>query len=166
MKLKDKFISGDITIGSWITLESPIVAEIMANAGFDWLTVDLEHSSITLKEAENLIRVIALSGVSPLVRLTSIDKNQIKHVLDSGAEGLIIPMVNSYEDALQAVKYSLYPPKGERSFGLSRAHGYGTKFDQHIQENLNETVIVVQIEHINALKDLEKILSIKEIDAS
>ena len=94
MKLKDKFISGDITIGSWITLESPIVAEIMANAGFDWLTVDLEHSSITLKEAENLIRVIALSGVSPLVRLTSIDKNQIKHVLDSGAEGLIIPMVN------------------------------------------------------------------------
>ena len=165
MLLKKKIISGETTIGSWITLGHPAICEIMANAGFDWLTIDLEHSSMTLKDAENLIRVVSLSGTSPLVRLTSINRDQIKRVLDSGAEGLIIPMVNSYEDAIKAVKYSLYPPKGERSFGLARAHGYGVKFREHVDHNLMNTVIIVQIEHIDALKDLKQILSMKEIDA-
>ncbi len=165
MLLKNKFIEGKTTIGSWITLGHPAIAEIMSNVDFDWLTIDLEHSSITLKEAEELIRVISKSKATPLVRLSSIDKDQIKRVLDSGAEGLIVPMVNSFEDASRAVRYSIYPPKGERSFGLARAHGYGTKFKEHVQENLNNTVIIVQIEHIDALKDLKRILSIKEVDA-
>tara|TARA_S200000501_G_scaffold242333_1_gene227034 strand:+ start:122 stop:883 length:762 start_codon:yes stop_codon:yes gene_type:complete len=165
LHLKEKFLSGKTTIGSWMTLGHPAIAEIMSAAGFDWLTIDLEHSSMTLNDAENLIRVVALSGISPLVRLTSINKDQIKRVLDSGAEGLIVPMVNSYEDAVKAIEYSFYPPKGKRSFGLARAHGYGVKFEEHLSNNLNKTAMIVQIEHVDALKDLKRILSIEEIDA-
>jgi len=165
LHLKNKLNSGSTTLGSWITLGHSSIAEIMANSGFDWLAIDLEHTTISLKEAEDLIRIISLSGTTPLVRLTSNNKDQIKRILDSGAEGLIIPMINSYEDAIKAIDYAYYPPKGSRSFGLARAQGYGINFDKHILQNKENTVIVVQIEHIDALKDLKKILSIPEVDA-
>ena len=77
-------------VGSWITLAHPAIAEIMAKAGFDWLAVDMEHSVITIREAEELIRVIDLAGVVPLVRLTSNNTDQIKRVMDAGAYGIIV----------------------------------------------------------------------------
>ena len=82
--LKAQLAANEITLGSWITLAHPAIAEIAAKAGFDWLVVDLEHSVITIQEAENLIRIISMVGVSPLVRLTSNDPNQIKRVMDAG----------------------------------------------------------------------------------
>ena len=90
--LKRRINEGESVIGSWITLAHPSIAEIMARSGFDWLAVDLEHSVITIREAEELIRVIDLCGVSPLVRLTSNDPDQIKRVMDAGAHGVIVPM--------------------------------------------------------------------------
>ena len=107
MRLIDKnkfFYDKKTTIGSWITLANPAIAEIMANTGFDWLVVDLEHSVITIREAEELIRIIDLSGSVPLVRLTSNDPNLIKRVMDAGAYGVIVPMVNSISDAENAVQ--------------------------------------------------------------
>ena len=80
-----------VLVGSWITLAHPAIAEIMAKAGFDWLAVDMEHSVITIREAEELIRVIDLAGVVPLVRLTSNNTDQIKRVMDAGAYGIIVP---------------------------------------------------------------------------
>ena len=88
-----------LTIGSWIQIGHPAVAEIMASAGFDWLAIDLEHSPITLREAEDLIRIIDLKGGSPLVRLSSNNAEQIKRVMDAGAHGVIVPMVRSPEEA-------------------------------------------------------------------
>ena len=84
--LKDMLTNGDLSLGSWITLAHPSIAEIMAKAGFDWLAVDLEHSVITIREAEELIRIIDLAGAVPLVRLTSNDPNQIKRVMDAGSQ--------------------------------------------------------------------------------
>ena len=90
------------TIGSWITLGHPAIAEILSDAGFDWLVIDLEHSVITIREAEDLIRVIDLKGVVPLVRLSSNNSEQIKRVMDAGAHGVIVPMVKSrFEAELQ-----------------------------------------------------------------
>ncbi len=89
--LKYKIRDNCLTLGSWITLYHPGIAEIMAKSGFDWLAVDLEHSVITIKEAEELIRVISMVGISPLVRLTSNDPNQIKRVMDAGSHGVIVP---------------------------------------------------------------------------
>ena len=97
--LKSRLLKYEFTIGSWITIGNQDVAEIMARANFDWLVVDLEHSSISIDMAANLIRVIELSGVTPLVRLTSNDSNQIKRVMDAGAYGIIVPMVNSAKEA-------------------------------------------------------------------
>ncbi|HET6443426.1 MAG TPA: aldolase/citrate lyase family protein, partial [candidate division Zixibacteria bacterium] len=101
--LKHILLSNSLTIGSWITLPHPAIAEIMARAGFDWLVVDLEHSVVTIREAGELIRVIELCGVSPLVRLTSNHPDQIKRVMDAGAHGIVVPMVNASSEAEQAV---------------------------------------------------------------
>jgi 2-keto-3-deoxy-L-rhamnonate aldolase RhmA len=164
LKLKQCLKMNQLTIGSWITLAHPAIAEIMARAGFDWLTIDLEHSAITIREAEELIRVISLSGVPPLVRLTSNDSNQIKRVMDAGAHGVIVPMVNSREDAKKAVQSLYYPPVGQRGVGLARAQGYGTSFSAYQKWLEDEAVIIVMIEHIDAVNNLEEILTVPGID--
>ena len=121
--LKEKLREGRLTVGSWITLGHPSVTEIMAMAGCDWLVVDLEHSTIDIGTAEQLIRTIDLCGVAPLVRLTSNSSDQIKRVMDAGAHGIIVPMVNATEDAESAVAATRYAPLGTRGVGLARAHG-------------------------------------------
>src|SRR3990167_694967 len=103
-------IENTISLGSWITLAHPAIAEIMANAGFEWLVIDLEHSVITIREAEELIRVVDLSGVKPYVRLTANDPKQIKRVMDAGAKGIIVPMVKSRADVEKAANAMFYPP--------------------------------------------------------
>lgn len=165
MFLKRKLSQNEITIGSWITLAHPAIAEIMAKAGFDWLTVDLEHSVITIREAEELIRVIDLCGVVPLVRLSANDPVQIKRVMDAGAHGIIVPMVKTRIEADAAVAAVYYPPKGTtRSVGLARAQGYGTTFQKYREWLENEAIVIVQVEHIDAVNNLEDILKVPGID--
>lgn len=153
-----------LSIGSWITLGHPAVAEIMAEAGFDWLTVDLEHSVITIREAEELIRIIDLKGVIPLVRLSSNDSVQIKRVMDAGAHGVIVPMVCTPQDALDAITAVKYPPIGNRGVGLARAQGYGSRFDDYNQWQSENSIVIVQIEHIDAVNNLDNILSLEGVD--
>jgi 2-dehydro-3-deoxyglucarate aldolase len=164
MRLKQRLGMRQLTIGSWITLAHPAIAEIMARSGFDWLTIDLEHSVITIREAEELIRVIELCGVAPLVRLSSNDPVQIKRVMDAGAHGIIVPMVNSAEEAQRAVDSVRYPPDGKRGVGLARAQGYGSSFEKYKEWVNQESVVIVQIEHIKALENLETILSVEGVD--
>lgn len=152
------------TIGSWITLADPAIAEIMAKAGFDWLAIDLEHSVITIREAGELIRVIDLCGVAPMVRLSSNDPIQIKRVMDAGAHGIIVPMVNSVAEAEWAVAAVHYPPQGKRGVGLARAQGYGNAFDAYRNWLNHEAVVIVQIEHIEAVNNLGAILRVEGVD--
>ena len=162
--LKSALIKDEVTIGSWITIGHPAIAEIMCKAGFDWLVVDLEHSVITVREAEELIRVIDLCGVVPLVRLSANDPVQIKRVMDAGAYGVIVPMVNTASEAEQAVAAVRYPPKGRRGVGLARAQGYGSSFERYREWVNKETVVIVQAEHIQAVENLEAILSVDGVD--
>jgi len=164
MTLKAQIKTGQFTLGSWITLAHPAIAEIMCKAGFDWLAVDLEHSVITIREAEELIRVIDLCGVAPLVRLTSNNADLIKRVMDAGAQGVIVPMVNSEQDAKSAVQAVHYPPTGTRGVGLARAQGYGTKFQEYYDWQQDQAVMVVQIEHIEAVHNIESILAVEGVD--
>lgn len=164
--LKNKLRQNELTIGSWINLAHPAIAEMMSEAGFDWLTIDLEHSTITIREAEDLIRVINLKGVSPLVRLTSNNSDLIKRVMDSGAHGIIVPMVNNDEQAKCAVQSIKYPPQGNRGVGLARAQGYGFAFEEYAESINEKSVVIVQIEHIEAINNLEKILSVEGVDGS
>jgi 2-dehydro-3-deoxyglucarate aldolase len=166
--LKQRLQNKELTIGSWITIGNTTIAEILANAGFDWLVVDLEHTTISLDQAGELIRTISLSGVPSLVRLTNNDANQIKRVMDAGAEGIIVPMVNNEGDAIKAVAATRYPPLGVRGVGLARAQRYGAAFKEYLswqEDKGSGPVVVVQIEHIDAVENLEKILNVDGVDA-
>lgn len=165
-ELKEKLKKNKLTIGSWITICDPSVTEIMARVGFDWLTIDMEHSSITTDQAQKLIRVIELSGVTPLVRVGENNPTIIKRVMDAGAHGVIVPMVNTKEGAVRAVAAVKYPPLGTRGVGLGRAQGYGMAFEAYRKWVPEKSVVIVQIEHIEAVKNLEEILSVEGVDGS
>ncbi len=166
MNLKQALRKRSATIGSWITLGHPAIAEIMAKAGFDWLTIDLEHSAITLDQAQQLIQVIELCGVTPLVRVGENSPYLIKRVMDAGAHGVIVPMVNTAEEAKSAVDAVKYPPVGRRGVGLGRAQGYGFEFERYRDWSREKSVVIVQIEHIDAINNLREILRVDGIDGS
>jgi len=163
--LKERLKSGEVTVGSWITLGHTAIAEMMATSGFDWLVVDMEHSVITLDLAQELIRVIQLCGVTSLVRVGENDPNLIKRVMDAGAGGVIVPMVNTKKDVIDAVNAVKYPPVGTRGVGLARAQGYGLRFDAYKKWVNKESVVIVQIEHIDAVRNLDDILGTDGVDA-
>lgn len=165
VSLKAKLQRRELTVGSWMSLGHPAIAEMFARAGFDWLVIDLEHSTITIREAGELIRVIDLCGVSPLVRLTSNDPDQIKRVMDAGAHGVVVPMVNTPDDAARAVAATRYGPAGRRGVGLARAQRYGPGFRDYLAWQADGPIVVVQIEHIDAVQAIDEILAVPGVDA-
>ena len=164
--IKSKLLNHDIIVGSWITLGHFSIAEIMADAGFDWLCVDLEHSFIDYSELAHLIAVIDRKDCIPFVRVGANNPLIIKRVLDAGARGIILPMINSMKNAKDAVDAVKYPPNGTRGVGLARAQGYGFNFDGYAETVNYETIIIAQIEHIEAVNNLEEILRIEDVDAT
>jgi len=164
MKLKQKLKQNTLSIGSWITIGHQSVVEIMTTAGFDWLTLDLEHSVIELSQAQDLIAHIKHNGCQALVRVSKNEEVIIKRIMDAGADGVIVPMINSAEDARQAVNFVKYPPVGKRGVGLARAQKYGTGFDDYKKWLNDESVVIAQIEHIQAVENIEAILDVKDID--
>lgn len=152
------------SFGSWITIPHASVAELLVRAGFDWLTVDLEHSATTLESAAELIRTIDLAGVTPLVRVGNHDSNVIKRVMDAGAHGIIASTVNTPEQATAIVAAVKYPPVGARGVGLSRAQGYADEFEEHYRWLNEESIVFVQIEHIEAVRNIDAILGVPGVD--
>src|SRR3990167_5457072 len=153
-----------VTIGSWITIGNPAIAEIMARSRFDWLTIDMEHSAITLSEAQQLIQVIDANNVIPFVRVGENSPILIKRVMDAGAHGVIVPMVNTREEAIKAVESAKYPPFGKRGVGLGRAQGYGNSFETYKEWVKTDSIVIIQIEHILGVENLESILTVDGID--
>jgi len=163
--LKQRLAGNELTIGSWVTLGHPSIAEIMAGAGFDWHVIDAEHSVIELAEIQVLIQVIGACDCPAIVRLTSNDSNQIKRVMDAGANGIMVPFILSAADAEAAVQATYYPPRGKRGVGLARAQGYGARFAAYRQWLDSEAVVIAMIEHIDAVRNIESILAVDGIDA-
>ena len=162
--VKQNLSEGKITLGSWISLAHTSIAEIMARSGFEWLAIDMEHSVIGIHDIEPLVQTIEASGCVPLVRLWSNDPVLAKRVLDAGAYGVIVPMVNSREDAEKAVKSVKYPPDGERGVGLYRAQGFGVKFEEYKNSANQQTLVIIQIEHRKAVENIEEIVSVPDVD--
>jgi 2-dehydro-3-deoxyglucarate aldolase len=162
--LKRKLLENRLTVGSWVTIGHPSVVEVMARAGFDWLTVDLEHSVIDLQTTQVLVATIQAQGLVPLVRVTENDPKLIQRVMDTGAMGVIVPMVNSKTDAELAVAAVRYPPAGRRGVGLARAQGYGLAFESYAAQINHESVVIAQIEHIDGVTNVEEILAVEGID--
>ena len=150
-------------LGTIISIPSPEIAEIFADIGFDWLFIDLEHSSMGPYDALTLLQAVA-GRVDCILRVPLNDEIWIKKVLDTGATGVMIPQVNTLEDAQRAVRYCKYPPQGVRSVGIARAHGYGVHFQEYIERANLDTVVIIQIEHIQAVENIETILKAEGID--
>jgi len=163
--LKQRIIDKELTIGSWLSLADTDVAEMMAESGFDWLVIDREHSSIGLREMSRLIQIIDLAGSVPLVRVGVNDPLHIKQALDSGAKGIVVPMVNSVDMAKAAVQAAHYPPKGTRGVGLYRAQGYANSFDSYMKDVANDIIVIVQIEHYSAVDNIREIMNVDGVDA-
>ena len=164
--LRKRIKAGELTLGSWITIGHPNVAEILANAGFDWLVIDIEHNPIDISVVQTLITTIQSKGVAAFVRVSKNEEVVIKHVLDAGADGIIVPMVCSKADAVQAVDYAKYPPIGKRGVGLARAQQYGNGFEAYKEWVAEDLVVIAQIEHIDGIKNLEEIISVEGINGT
>jgi 2-dehydro-3-deoxyglucarate aldolase len=164
--LKQRLKDNTITIGSWLTIPHQAIVEILSSAGFEWLTIDIEHSAIDFETIQSLIGHIQANGMEALVRVSKNDEVIIKRVMDAGANGVIIPMVKNAEEAKEAVSYVKYPPFGKRGVGLSRAQHYGTAFESYKKWVHEESVVIVQIEHIESVENLEAILDVQGVDGT
>jgi 2-dehydro-3-deoxyglucarate aldolase len=164
--IKQKLADKKVSIGTWMTMAHPSVAEILAMAGYDWVVMDTEHSAVDVSEVLQMLIAIEHRGAIPLVRLAGIDPIQAKSVLDSGAAGIIVPMVNTKADAELCVSMTKFPPMGKRGVGLARAQGYGMNFDDYVKRNNSDSLLIVQIEHIDAVNNIEEILSVAGIDGT
>ncbi|MBE0661413.1 MAG: 2,4-dihydroxyhept-2-ene-1,7-dioic acid aldolase [Bacteroidales bacterium] len=165
MNLKERLKRNELTLGSWLTIGHQSIAEIMTQTAFDWLVIDMEHSVIEFEKMQELVAVIQSNHKAALVRVGKNDELIIKRVMDAGATGVIVPMVNSLEQAKDAVSYVKYPPLGRRGVGLARAQKYGTAFGEYKEWLNRESVVVAQIEHIDAVNAIEQIITLDDIDA-
>jgi len=162
-RVKELWREGKATVGTWLTLGSPNVAEFIAHVGFDWVVVDTEHGATDIKTTQTILQVISATDTVPMVRVAWNDPMLIKCTLDTGAYGLVIPMVNSREEAIRAVQAARFPPVGIRSVSPGRNVLYaGVDYLEHANE---EVAIIVQIEHIDAVNRIDEILSVEGLDA-
>ena len=163
-KLRRALLEREITLGSWIQIGHPACAEVMARAGFDWVCVDLEHGAIDLETTADIFRALGGFDCVPVARLPLNDPIWIHRTLDAGARGLIIPMVKTAAEAEAAVREAKYPPRGVRGFGYSRANLYGADFDACIASANEEIAMIMQIEHKDAIANLDAILRVEGVD--
>lgn len=164
-RLKIALEQGQQTIGTWITISHPLIPEILSSAGFDWLVVDMEHSAIELHDLLPLIISIQSCGLTALVRVGENNPNLIKRVMDIGADGIIVANIKSAYEAAKAVSAVRYPPEGMRGVGLYRAQRFGEAFDDYKEWLKKSSVVIIQIEHIDAVNNIDEILSTSGIDA-
>lgn len=158
----ERLRKGDKLIGSIVSLAAPEVAEIYSAAGLDWLFIDTEHGSLDMPLAQ---RVMQAARVPCVVRVADAQEATLKKALDSGAAGVIVPMVNSAVIAKAAVQFCKYPPLGRRGVGNARAQGYGLHMQEYLDAANTHTAVIAQIEHISAVDNIETIVKVSGIDA-
>lgn len=166
--LRKRLCAGEPVVGSWINSGSPIIAELMAQAPFDFLTLDVEHAPIDAPQAFALFQAMRSGNprVAPMVRLHGVDYALVKRYLDAGARGVIAPLVNTREQAELLVSAVRYPPAGNRGVGFCRANDYGLRLAEETATANDEILCVAQIEHIDAVHNIDDILSVPGVDAT
>ena len=161
---KQKMKKGKPLIGTLLTMGVPVVAEMISRCGFDWLWIDLEHSPLSLEQAQHLIQAKS-SNCAAFVRIPANDDIWIKRILDLGADGIIVPQVKTAKEAEQAVAASKYPPLGIRSVGIARANSFGIDFAKHVQQANEQTLVLLQVEHAEGVQNIDAILGVPGVDA-
>ncbi|GAB4029674.1 HpcH/HpaI aldolase family protein [Spirosoma gilvum] len=165
MGFKEKLRSGQTLYGLTLTVGTPQLAELIGLLGFDWVWIEAEHTTMGLDTIQAQLQALSGTGTQAVVRVDCNDQTIIKRVLDTGPDGIIIPNVNTPEEAQKAIKFTKYPPLGERGIGLARAQGYGLTLGSYVKTANDNVATIFMIEHITAVQNIHEILKVEGLDA-
>jgi len=163
-KVRQALLERKVTIGTWIQINHPVVAEIMGNCDYDWIAADCEHTDIDVEGFTRIARGLYGRGPEPFVRVRENDTLAIRQVLDAGARGIIVPLIESAQEAKQVVAASKFPPQGIRGFSFCRGNNYGVDFDEYVSQANQDIAVVVMIESKRAIDNIDEILSVDGVD--
>lgn len=163
-KLRKKLAANQTVYGLWVTLESSTVSEMAAALGLDWIVIDAEHGHLDWKEVFHHIQATHRSDTVTLVRLTELNGSLIKRALDIGADGVVIPWIETAAQLEQAVKYAHYPPEGARGVGGERATGWGQALAQHTAEANEHVLVVPLIETVTGGRNIKELCAVKNVE--
>ena len=163
--LKQRIYNGETVHGCWLNMGSSISAEIVGNAGFDWVLIDLEHGVGSEPNLIYQLQALEGTGTTPIIRSESYDIARVKRILDMGAAGIMFPQIQDSNEAAQAISHMYYPPKGKRGLAkMIRATKYSVEFDNYLKSVEENLVGVIQIETLESLNHLDKIAAIDGVD--
>jgi 2-keto-3-deoxy-L-rhamnonate aldolase RhmA len=165
LSIRRKVLDGQLMTGTFLNLGSPLTVEIAGKAGFDWLLIDLEHGSGDFSELVHQLQAAGCTSAAPIVRIAWNEAPRFKRALDLGPSGIMVPYVNTADQARQAVEAMRYPPKGIRGVAsLNRACGFGTGFEQYFMTANDQLLTVIQIETRQAVEQVEAIAAVDGAD--
>ena len=163
-KIRKKLSNTQASLGTWQQIQSIEISKLLAIAGYDWITIDLEHGSFDNSFLSGAFDTILAHGALPFARISRPDKFEARLALDKGAAGIIIPMIETKEQVDEIIDYSIWPPKGSRGVGFCNANDFGKSFETYKKES-QKPFISVMIENFRVIKQLDKICSSKSIDS-
>ena len=163
-ELKRKLVNRERVFGGWVSYREPAIAETFAKAGLDFVAIDMEHTTITTDQANRIITGVQSEGSTCLPRPVSHNNDYIKPLLEAGSDGLIIPIVNTRAEAEEQVRLQKFPPLGQRSYGVNRAHGYGYDFKPYIDSWNESSILMVQVETITAVENITELVKVNDLD--
>lgn len=163
-KVREKVLAGEPTIGCFLGLGSPNVAELMGHAGFDWLVIETEHNSLDSAEIEHVLMAIGNTEAVPLVRVPSSNPVFIQRALDMGAMGIVVPFVKTPEEAEAIVRATRFPPHGTRSWGPLRASNYTLDNEDYLRRANDNMLVVLILETKEAVDNLDQIAAVPGVD--
>jgi len=164
-QFKDKLNRGEAVIGTWINLSGPPIIEIIGRSGFDFLLIDGEHSPFNETDLRDALIACDNTPAETLVRVRANEEPRIKLALDLGADAILVPMVNTVDDARRAVKAAKYPPLGGRGIGPWRSSDYYRNFDSYVANANDTTALIIQVEHKDAVDAIDDIIAVEGVDA-
>ena len=165
-KLKNKFVNRENILAGWTSIGHPQVAEMLAMSGVDFIGIDIEHSTISQEQSQRIIAACHDKGVRCMPRIATHNQEAIKQLLDSGADGIIVPTVDTPEQVEKLIEWIKYPPLGKRGYGIARAQDYGHNFNEYTSQWNNSSSLIIQIESITAVENIEKLLQFDEVDGA
>ncbi len=166
-RVKEKLEGGGVAVGAWMSILNPRSAQIVADSGLDWVLFDMEHGPPSIETVDGLVRGVGNGGALSIVRVVWNDINAIKQALDTGAWGVVVPWVNSAEEAERAVAYTRYAPEGLRGCAAGRpASAWGVSSQEYMRIANDEILVIVQIETRKAVENIGGIVSVEGVDAT
>lgn len=163
-KVRDLLKQGKAALGGWEGLNSPAVAEIMAKAGFDWVAADIEHAAHSVQDYAYWAKGVKYQGSVPLARVFDKSPQSIRRILDAGAQGVIVPMIRTAEDAREVVEAAKYPPEGKRGVGAGPYCCYGLELSGDMSLTNDDILVIVMVETKEAVENIDAIMATPGVD--